>query len=1046
MAHCGEIIEPFPVPQPVGYATLSSNPPLFIRDGPLDDFDIAMQRIAEESERKTGILDLGDLELAELPPALARLTHLRRLNLGSGRFDEDGRFLHGIGPRPLKHIDQLSTLTALQFLSLADTEVSDLAPLSGLTALQSLDCTFTEVSDLAPLSRLTALQKLDCVSTGVSDLAPLSGLTALQTLHCSFNKVSDLAALRRLTALQDLACSHTRISDLLPLSGLTALQAIYCSFTEIGDLAPLRRLTALQNLDCSHTKISDLLPLRHIAALRRLDCSDTEISDLAPLVDLPDLRKLNCSRCRLREPVAETFWFKPSLIGLILHDSKIPGLPAEVLSQTAGENCLDSLRAHLRDCAAGREPMADVKLMVLGNGRIGKTQICRRLRGEDYDPRVVSTHGVTVTSAPLPGADDDGRLQIWDFGGQDIYHGTHALFMRSRAVFLLVWIPEADNTDEYQDDGIRFRNQPLAYWLDYVRQFGGAASSVLVVQTRCDRPEHEAVRPPLTDAALAGFPFRKLLHYSALANRGRAALDEALAEATAWLRERQGTAEIGKGRMRVKRRLEAMRDADAAQPAALRRARTISPSQFLALCEEEGGVTDTAQLLTYLHNAGTLFHRDGLFDDRIILDQGWALEAIYAVFHREKVLKKLRRQSGRFTRSDLADWLWDAEDHSAADQELLLSMMQSCGICFVHRPAQPGKDIEAEYIAPDLLPEKAALARQLDQKWDAELACAEAEFGYPLLPPGLMGALISRVGGEAGLDADYWRGGFYVYEATTGSRAMIEQTVTDGWQGRIRIAAQRGQAAVLVERLTTLLRQEEQRIGIQSTALSLTPSGRPGAQSRLFNRARQDGSTPASAEAAPALAFAQEPAEAPEWCVSYAWGDDTAEGRERETIVDRLCAAAAARGIAILRDKTALGLGDRISKFMRRLGRADRLFVILSDKYLKSPYCMTELCELWLHCREDETELLSRIRVYTLADARIFSPFDRTQYAVYWKQEYQRLADLVALHGDEILGEKDAHQYRLMKKFARQIGDILSTVADILQPRDFEQLERYGFE
>jgi hypothetical protein len=33
-----------------------------------------------------------------------------------------------------------------------------------------------------------------------------------------------------------------------------------------------------------------------------------------------------------------------------------------------------------------------------------------------------------------------------------------------------------------------------------------------------------------------------------------------------------------------------------------------------------------------------------------------------------------------------------------------------------------------------------------------------------------------------------------------------------------------------------------------------------------------------------------------------------------------------------------------------------------------------------------------------------------------------------------------------MKKFARQIGDILSTVADSLQPRNFEQLERYGFE
>ena len=32
--------------------------------------------------------------------------------------------------------------------------------------------------------------------------------------------------------------------------------------------------------------------------------------------------------------------------------------------------------------------MPDVKLMVLGNGRVGKTQICRRLRGEDYDDKV----------------------------------------------------------------------------------------------------------------------------------------------------------------------------------------------------------------------------------------------------------------------------------------------------------------------------------------------------------------------------------------------------------------------------------------------------------------------------------------------------------------------------------------------------------------------------------------------------------------------------------------------------------------------------------
>ena len=75
--------------------------------------------------------------------------------------------------------------------------------------------------------------------------------------------------------------------------------------------------------------------------------------------------------------------------------------------------------------------MPDIKLMVLGNGRVGKTQICRRLRGEPYDENVSRPPTASlVTSAPLPAVTDGGAggcLHIWDFGGQDIYHGTHSL-------------------------------------------------------------------------------------------------------------------------------------------------------------------------------------------------------------------------------------------------------------------------------------------------------------------------------------------------------------------------------------------------------------------------------------------------------------------------------------------------------------------------------------------------------------------------------------------------------------------------------------------
>jgi internalin A len=64
-------------------------------------------------------------------------------------------------------------------------------------------------------------------------------------------------------------------------------------------------------------------------------------------------------------------------------------------------------------------------------------------------------------------------LHIWDFGGHDIYHGTHALFVRSSAVFVLIWAPVMEDRRTHEHGGIVFRNYPLAYWVDYIRQLGG---------------------------------------------------------------------------------------------------------------------------------------------------------------------------------------------------------------------------------------------------------------------------------------------------------------------------------------------------------------------------------------------------------------------------------------------------------------------------------------------------------------------------------------------------------------------------------------------
>ncbi|MDG4592281.1 MAG: COR domain-containing protein [Defluviicoccus sp.] len=914
---------------------------------------IALERIADEAEARTGELDLGMLGLTALPDALFDLKHLQRLNLGMGFVDESSEW-------------QWSR------------------------------------SFIAPNALEGALARLK----------ELPSLRALSLYECRLESLRDLAAL---TSLQTLDCSATQVRNLGPLAALTRLQTLVCSWTVVSDLGPLAALTRLQTLSCAGTQVSDLGPLAGLTTIRRLDLS------LCRLADFP--------RWLLERSTLEK---------LVLYETEVPGVPAAVLSQDLFDNCVDScldtLRAHVRDLDAGAVPVLDVKLLVLGNGRVGKTQLSRRLRGEDFDPSEPSTHGIVTTRAPLPAPDGGANttLQLWDFGGQDLYHGTHALFTRANALFLLVWSPALENTCEETVDGITFRNQPLAYWVEYVRHLGGKRSAVVVVQARCDLPEDEAPCPVAEAALFAAFGFVRMLRFSARTDRGRAALTEALEEAAAWLRAQEGIASIGAGRARVKERLEDLRDADARMPPTARQYRTLSQEHFRQLCTEAGGVSSPAHLLEYLHNAGILFYRQGLFHDQIILDQGWALDAIYAVFHRDRCYRWIRRNRGRFTRTDLADWVWG--EHSEGEQALFLSMMQSCGVCFEHRRAAQG--LEAEYIAPELLPARAEVALDLVQKWDADAATEEASFTYALLHPGLIRSIIARIGREAGIAADYWQGGVYVYETGTGSRGVIEAEMLDTWHGRIRVQAQRGRAAELLRRLCRLVEWENSIAGITPLAVAAPAGGRLGAGWRA----------PAEEIAPPApMTFAQEPSPQPEWCVSYAWGDETPAGRDREDVVDRLCQHATAQGKTILRDKTALGLGEQISKFMRRIGRADRVFIILSDKYLTSPFCMDELAEVWRNCRQEEGEFLEHIRVYTLPCAKIWSPEERLEYAIHWKQRYENLEALVKAHGYDILGERDSQAFRRMRDFSRNVSDILATVADILQPRDFEDLVEYGF-
>jgi TIR domain len=177
--------------------------------------------------------------------------------------------------------------------------------------------------------------------------------------------------------------------------------------------------------------------------------------------------------------------------------------------------------------------------------------------------------------------------------------------------------------------------------------------------------------------------------------------------------------------------------------------------------------------------------------------------------------------------------------------------------------------------------------------------------------------------------------------------------------------------------------------------------------------------------------------------VSYAWNDRELGDHDREEIVDRLCAEATARGITIHRDRANMNIGDSIANFMQELASGSRVFVILSKKYLRSVFCMTELYEIWNDCRRRDNEFLKRILVYSCPDVQIDTS-SRLDHVLWWKERHEDLSQKVEKIGFSALSVRTFDELRHMRAFQSHIDDILSLIADRLHPRTFEELVENG--
>jgi internalin A len=377
-------------------------------------------------------------------------------------------------------------------------------------------------------------------------------------------------------------------------------------------------------------------------------------------------------------------------------------------------------------------------------------------------------------------------------------------------------------------------------------------------------------------------------------------------------------------------------------------------------------------------------------------------------------------------------------------------MMENCGICFRARKIS---DQEWEYLAPELLPKMSEAQELLLGRLRDDAPDSEAIARYAFLHDGVLRGYFSKLGEHAKEAAIYWKYGCWFYEQKTRSQFLVESRWEDAASefgpGTVRLQAWGENAEGLIDPLLQVLQtlpvgQPPEIERIHNAKVVIHTAAGVSSQATIesdFHRLHRLEIT-----AQPELPDKK----TPEIFLSYAWGDDSSEdARRRGEVVERMYETLKKEGWNITRDKNTMRFGDLISDFMKLIRQADNVIVVLSDKYLRSPYCMTELHAIYQHSNAQKSEFLRRIIPIVLNDARIGEFQYRDACAEYWMTEFKTMEqDLTRLAVKQKLSRvatDDFRRYKEMQKWYLDVAAMLADLADVLTPGKFDEIVKDDF-
>ena len=281
-------------------------------------------------------------------------------------------------------------------------------------------------------------------------------------------KEYDFRALNLSSKFESLSEIPIEVFGLSNLTGLVLDDNQLTSLPEsIGQLANLTELYLSGN---QFTSLPE--SIAQLKNLMVLDLSSNQLTSLpesiGQLTNLTDLILSNNELTSLPETITQLTKLKK----LNLRGNKLESPPQEV-----ADKGMEAIREYIRQVKdQGQEKLYEAKLLILGEGGAGKTTLASKIRNSNYQLKEEdSTQGVDVIRWAFSiEKDQEFKVNVWDFGGQEIYHATHQFFLTRRSLYVLVADNRKEDTDFY-------------YWLNTAELLSDSSPLLIVNNEKQDR-------------------------------------------------------------------------------------------------------------------------------------------------------------------------------------------------------------------------------------------------------------------------------------------------------------------------------------------------------------------------------------------------------------------------------------------------------------------------------------------------------------------------------------------------------------------------------